>query len=256
VITLGLDPGLANVGWAVLAGREVLASGVFRTKGTPKVEREALRISAGADKMRRADEIGSFLLSALEVFRVGLVAHEGISLGFHQSTTLLDMGLAFGAIASAAAAAGARRVEVRPREVKDWAARVLGQPAEGLGKDAVVDAARRQTEGSAWPKATALWEHVGDAIAVATIASSAGWVTSLADSPIDVAVAQNLRNKRRIQADAIGESLRGKMLEPLVVGKGEKPTFSPAEVELALRGPDFARTPPWPLQSGGPGRAP
>jgi hypothetical protein len=247
---------LANVGWAVLAGREVLASGVFRTKGTPKVEREALRISAGADKMRRADEIGSFLLSTLEVFRVGLVAHEGISLGFHQSTTLLDMGLAFGAIAGAAGAVGARRVEVRPREVKDWAGRVLGVAPKGLGKDAVVDAAHRQTEGSAWPKATALWEHVGDAIAVACIASSAGWVTSPADSPIDVAIAQNLRNKRRIQADAIGESLRGKMLKPSVMAKGEKPTYGPGEVEYALREAGFAGSPPWTLQSGGSGRAP
>ena len=165
-IILGIDPGLAHLGWAVLANGQCVGGGVFRTKCTPKDEREAAGISKSTDKMRRAHELGRFLAETIETFRVDTVAHEAISLGFHQSTTLFDMGLAFGVIGGACAS-GVSVIEVKPGEIKAWA---RPHHPKGVSKTDVIAAVRAAYPGIAWPRATLTHEHLADAVAAADVA--------------------------------------------------------------------------------------
>ena len=216
MIVLGVDPGFAKVGWAVFARGGPVAAGCLVTKGLSKPERETRGIPKTADKMRRADEIASFLQGIAEAYRVSVVAHEGISLGFHQATTLLDMGLGYGLIAAVARSVGAERLEYRPAQIKAWAARVLGLApieAKAAGKDVVIDAVTRMHPDMPWPSASKLMEHPADAAVCAILAQSG--VECAKSAPYGVTrlgpqqVVEAFRPQRALTKPKRGEPLEG-----------------------------------------------
>jgi Holliday junction resolvasome RuvABC endonuclease subunit len=233
MIVLGLDPGLANLGWCVMARGEPIAGGVFHT------EKDSKAPSKGADKMRRADEIGAFLTSTLDVFRVGLVSHEGISLGFHQATTLLDMGIAFGALAAACSHLGVRRVEVGTGLIKAWAMvqapslphnteeerlRARVAELEAGNKGPVISAVR-----SRWPALfggkTDDWQHLADA-AVAAVLSGTPKLPGSNDDGIGFA--------RQYRPETLSGAVRSHLPALPKRKRGEPvPAYSPSQVRAA-----------------------
>lgn len=161
---LGVDPGLAKLGWALAEydGRVVRfeRAGVLVTRAVPKGKRAEAHITKMADKMRRVDELAQGLRALVTEGRIDRLAHEAASLGFHQSLTLFDLGLVFGLIRATALALGVPLVELRPSAIK----RALAMDSEAE-KDDVVAAARRAFPELAphWPAATGLHEHMADA---------------------------------------------------------------------------------------------
>lgn len=235
MIVLGLDPGFAKLGWCVLAQGEPIAGGVFVTKGIGKEARKAAGLSAGAEKMQRADLIGAFLSSTVSIFRPGLVAHEGISLGFHQPTTLLEMGLAFGAIASLCAHEGIKRVEVPPSRIKSWARGVLGMKGEKIEKEQVIAAALRRFPTAGVDLWGRLAEHYADSIAAARVA----WRHEIGEgdplAPLSSSSADAQASAKRYPAKSLpGTVFDG--LPPLPKRKrGElPPAYTPAQLHSAV----------------------
>ncbi len=185
MIRLGLDPGLAHLGWVVRADADaphtaggIIASGVYVTKAMHRDKREAAGISKHADKLRRADELARFLDEQIRIFSVSIVAHEGASLGFHQALTLFDLGIGFGVIAAVAAARRCERVVVEPKAIKAWVRTQMPARAEAglvkVEKEQVIEVARGIWPGLAWPRATLLWEHLADAAVVALLGGGDG----------------------------------------------------------------------------------
>jgi Holliday junction resolvasome RuvABC endonuclease subunit len=164
MIVLGIDPGLAKLGWNIAAKRspthapEYIAGGVFVTKSIGPQKRKALDIGKTADKMRRVDELARFLHETIRTYSPVAVAHEGVSLGFHQAMTLFDLGLAFGVIRAVSASRGLALYSVTPGEIKE---RLTGN--RKASKDEVIAAVRREAPGMVWPRATLLHEHQADA---------------------------------------------------------------------------------------------
>lgn len=172
MIVLCVDPGLANLGWAVMnvplgsvahpyPPPSFVCAGVQRTRGLPKAKRLELGVSKIDDKSRRVQELADFLDGLIKDMAPSVLAHEAQSLGFHQSLTLFDMGLAFGAMLGVARAHRLDVISATPQEVKR---RVCANPK--ADKLEVIEWAKRTYPKQGWPKATLLHEHQADAMAV------------------------------------------------------------------------------------------
>ena len=173
---LGIDPGLAHVGWCVRVDNTVVAAGVFRTKATPGAEREAEGITKASDLMRRAQEIAAWLDSSIETFKPELVSWEAMSLGFVQPITMMQMGVAFGTLAAVARVHRVPCSEVPPKWIKAWTRGALrlplldGRKLAPVEKEHVIQAVRAAWPNIEWPRATADHEHLADAAVCAQIA--------------------------------------------------------------------------------------
>lgn len=171
MIVLCVDPGLANVGWAVMVvdmptrvrpaiAPSFTAAGVLRTRALNKAKREEMKITKIADKARRVHEIAGFLDGLCRELAPSVLVHEAQSLGFHQSLTLFDMGLAFGAMLGVAKVHGLEVISASPREIK---MRCCANPK--AEKVDVIEWARSTFPSVEWPRATAIHEHQADAMA-------------------------------------------------------------------------------------------
>lgn len=184
MILLGFDPGFAKLGWTCMVkalGRspEFIAGGVFRTSGLGPKGREAAGVSKGADKVRRAEELGRFVGELFDLFAPWAVCHEAVSLGFHQSTTLFDMGLAFGVISGVAGARGVPLYSATPAEIKHC---VTGN--RKASKDEVIAGVERIVPNVTWPTAEALWEHEADAIGACLARAQSAHLDALRGRPV------------------------------------------------------------------------
>ncbi|MDQ6901342.1 MAG: crossover junction endodeoxyribonuclease RuvC [Candidatus Dormibacteraeota bacterium] len=103
-LLLGIDPGLANTGWAVVDGRQqVVASGTIRTKPGPPAPRLVLLVSG--------------LRQVLATYRLQEAALEELFLGRNASSAI-GVAQARGAVLAALGEAGVTVHEYKPSHVK------------------------------------------------------------------------------------------------------------------------------------------
>lgn len=164
LVILGLDPGLASCGWALLAPGEgegrVLGMGVVRTSKS-HLKRQVL---SSADDFRRSRELASQLAAVRGAHRVVAFAIEAMSLP-RSSTVASKIGRAYGVIAGLATAWDVPVVEASPQDVKFA---VCGRKT--ASKSDIIEALAERYESSEAiatfqdTKARGLWEHAFDAL--------------------------------------------------------------------------------------------
>lgn len=157
VNALGIDPGLANCGWAQMAlngAVTVEACGVITTEPAKK----KAGIHTAHDIIRRVEYLYRELYSLAG--SVDLICIEGISIPRNSSATL-KLGTAFGAITALAARLGVPLLQASTKEVRD----ALGGWT-GAGKDPRIEHVKRRYPGILDGLNLSHLEHAADAIGV------------------------------------------------------------------------------------------
>lgn len=172
MIILGIDPGFANLGWAILLhDRETrfLAVGTVTTEKTTH-KRE---VRAASDNTRRLRELALALaeivekrLAAFSLADVLLAAEEASHP--RQAASAIKVGAAWGVVVAFAATADLPIVEVAPKDLKRIVAGNAGATKDGV--QAALEALHPELAGL-WPigprGGKELVEHACDAAAVA-----------------------------------------------------------------------------------------
>ena len=154
---LGIDPGLAHCGLAILDGVTVVEAHTFVTK--PSTKKQHVHVSH--DTIRRARELSGRLRYLM--MGIHIVAIEGISMPRHASSAG-KLCLAFGVIASLCESLGLPLIQFSPQEVKAY----FGTKK---GKDTRVEKAMEMYP-HLFKGTLAEWrEHMADAIGVAHLAT-------------------------------------------------------------------------------------
>lgn len=168
---LGIDPGFASIGWAVLkltaTGEQPVEMGVIRTeKSTAK-----RNVRASEDNLERAKEIATELRTLIDKYRVQLICAETMSYP-RNSSAAAKMAMCWGVLAALAGQYNIPIAQATPQEVKKA---VTGK--KDASKDEVQEAVRTlfpELQGGeakhggpyilkAVPRS--LWEHPYDATA-------------------------------------------------------------------------------------------
>lgn len=163
---LGLDPGFANLGYAVLTldpAPRVVAFGVFQTAASVK-KRNVLSVE---DNVRRAVSIARHL-RWLATYAPNTVAICAEAMSFPRSSSVAaKVALTWGAIASLSEAAAIPILQASPQHVKKETCGVKTATKEEV--QAVVE--RLYPEIVPWRTAIphSAWEHPHDALAVAHV---------------------------------------------------------------------------------------
>lgn len=155
---LGVDPGLANCGWArvgVNGTVQIFAVGVIETEPAKK----KAKLHHSHDTIRRID----YLYRQLHKLSLGCdaICMEGISIPRNSSATL-KLGAAFGVITALAAALDVPLLQASTAEVRD----ALGGAPKG-GKDPRIETIERIYPGLLDTLNQGAKEHAVDAVGVA-----------------------------------------------------------------------------------------
>lgn len=153
-LVLGVDPGLAATGYAVLR----VAWGEQRGPGPRLLEAGLIRTAAGTPLPRRLQEIHLGLTTVLDQYRVSDVAVEDLYSNYRHPGTALLMAHARGIVLLAAAAAGAEVTAFPPARVK--------QALTGRG-DASKEQVQHMVQNYLGLRELPQPDHVADAMAVA-----------------------------------------------------------------------------------------
>lgn len=156
---LGLDPGLAHVGWAVvdLDPLRPIGLGVIRTA------KDSRKVLATVDLHRRGQQIARALTEILAAYPVGVCCAESIS-WVRSASTMAGVGRAWGVIDAVLEARGIGLVQASPQEIKQA---VCGR--KSASKAEILDALDERFAGAIRRelraiRATTLHEHPVDAI--------------------------------------------------------------------------------------------
>jgi Holliday junction resolvasome RuvABC endonuclease subunit len=160
---LGLDPGLANLGWAVFELLEhsdrVVEVGVFRTEKS-HVKRHML---ASDDNVRRARESASKLIDILNRYTVMAICAESMSFP-RSASAAAKMAMCWGSVATLSEQKNLSVIQASPQEVKKI---VCGSKA--ASKEDVEEAVKRRypdVESMLGNVSASYREHAYDAVAV------------------------------------------------------------------------------------------
>lgn len=160
MIVLGIDSGFASCGVAVLdlsgSAPRLRDSGCFTSE--PSAKKRDVR--AAEDLVRRHHELARYLDTWLKAYEPVTVCLESVSWPRNAGATG-KLGIAFGAVWSAAFHRGLPIVQASPQDVK---LSLCG--AKNASKDDVILAVERLHPGITWPSQKTRWEHVADAIGV------------------------------------------------------------------------------------------
>lgn len=114
---LGLDPGFASVGWAVveLDGNveRLIGLGVLRTKKSARKQ----NVLAAADNFRRARELGRELGRLVHEHRIDVVCAEAMSFP-RSSSVAAKMAMCWGVLAQLCEALALPLVQASPKDIK------------------------------------------------------------------------------------------------------------------------------------------
>jgi len=157
---LGIDPGLAHCGCAILESREgvekVIDAWTFITKPSTK----KMHTHASHDTIRRAGELSGFLRGLM--LGVNLVSIEGISFPRHASAAG-KLCMSFGVIAALCESLGLPLIQFSPHELKAF----FGVTK---GKDPRIEKAQEMYPHLFIHVIKEKWEHMADAIGLAHLA--------------------------------------------------------------------------------------
>jgi Holliday junction resolvasome RuvABC endonuclease subunit len=171
-VILGLDPGFASLGWALVAlhldpsvdTMTCLDMGVLRTQGEDKKR----KVRAVDDNVRRTREIASTLRRLLDANAILVVGAEAMS--FPRSSSVAGkMCLAWGALVAELDRRGIPLEQVSPQVVKRQLCGAKGATKDDV--EAAVIAAMPEAEHMAARFPGGLHEHMFDAAAVAMVVS-------------------------------------------------------------------------------------
>jgi crossover junction endodeoxyribonuclease RuvC len=154
---LGIDPGFASLGIAVVArdGSELYEVAVLETELVKGMK-------ASVDNVRRVQEIGRGIVGVLDRLEPpAFIACEAMSFARSASASH-KVGLAWGTIAEIARSYRAPVVQASPQEIK---IALCGR--KNASKDDVILEIERRFPEVQWPKRLALWEHAADAVGAA-----------------------------------------------------------------------------------------
>ncbi|MCC6811727.1 MAG: crossover junction endodeoxyribonuclease RuvC [Deltaproteobacteria bacterium] len=177
---LGLDPGFAAIGWAVVetdpdAGDRLVAAGVVRTKkAKPKQS-----VSASIDNFRRAQEIGRALGALALDHRVDVVCAEAMSFP-RSSSVAAKMAMCWGVLAQLCQVLRVRVVQASPQEIKRALTGRTNATKDDVG--AAVSLRFPDCVGIVGPLPRGLDEHAYDAVGAAVACMQRGEVRALEDS--------------------------------------------------------------------------
>ena len=114
---LGLDPGFASFGWAVvqLGRRDVcLDAGVWRTKKSPK----RCNVTSASDMHRRGAIIAQSLMAVVARYKPVVACAEALSTGFPNTITMIQLGRAWGILDAMCVQHNMPIVEATPQDIK------------------------------------------------------------------------------------------------------------------------------------------
>lgn len=164
VVILGIDPGLASLGVAVVAGipgsRSITEARIFRS--TPSAKK--LSVAKADDRFRRARELAAFMAAAVAEIRPDLVAIEAMSWPRNQ-TAVVSIALSWGVLA--AALVGLPVVQAQP---KVWRRHHDPSGSESAAHGSIDDVERGSSQLREFKAADR--PHVYDAAGVALWATS------------------------------------------------------------------------------------
>lgn len=132
---LAVDPGLQDLGWAVVAPRtgRVAALGTLQQKRLKRLDKSTCRVT-------RVRAQGELLIGLAREHRCTVVAAETMSFAGNKFNMVLSVGLAWGGLAAIAAALALPLYELVPRV---WQHAVLGREAGDRSKVDYDDVFRR-----------------------------------------------------------------------------------------------------------------
>lgn len=117
IFVLGVDPGLANMGWSVVelhSHTEVLHEcGVQRTEPSGKKR----KVLASDDNLRRAREMAAELARLFDVYSISAICAESMSFP-RNSSAAAKMAMCWGAVASFAHLHNLSVIQSSPQELK------------------------------------------------------------------------------------------------------------------------------------------
>jgi Holliday junction resolvasome RuvABC endonuclease subunit len=162
-LVLGIDPGMANFGWALLkleqSTESVVLLGVLRTEKTDTKQ----KVLASDDNVRRLRLVAQLVLGLTESENVVAICLESMSFP-RSSSAAAKMAMTWGVVTTVAELRGIPMFQASPQQIK---AKVCGK--KDASKDAVEAAIRKRH-----PEADALMKlppsvqnHAWDAVAAA-----------------------------------------------------------------------------------------
>lgn len=145
---LGLDPGFANIGWAVLElgpTNKLVACGVFRTEKSDKKR----QVGASDDNLRRSREITAEFQRLIERFSVSAICAESMSFPRNASAAA-KVAMCWGIVGALTHLRQLPLVQASPQEIKK---QLCGR--KDASKEDIAAAVRKQ-----YPDITSLLEDV------------------------------------------------------------------------------------------------
>jgi len=166
VTLLGLDPGFASIGWAVVeesGSRPVIkAMGVIRTEKSDKKQ----KVLASDDNFRRARELAREIRALVSTYRVDVLCAESMSFP-RNSSTAAKMAMAWGVIADICEQGGQPMLMATPKGIKKAVCHGDGSASKEDVQTAMKitfgDAPARFMNEAKIPQGQ--WEHPFDALA-------------------------------------------------------------------------------------------
>lgn len=158
---LGIDPGFASVGWAVVevnaSSERVVAMGVIRTQKSNRKQ----NVLAAADNFRRARELGRQLTKLLVEYDVRVVCAEAMSFP-RSSSVAAKMAMCWGVLAQLCESLCLPLVQASPQQIK----RVVTGNASASKDDVLTALALRfdNTVGLVGEIPKSMHEHTFDAV--------------------------------------------------------------------------------------------
>ncbi len=164
---LGLDPGFANMGWAVIEiaswGEKLIETGVLRTEKSDK-KRQVL---ASDDNLRRGREVAETLMGVLKRHHISAICAESMSFP-RNAGAAAKMAMCWGVVATLSAQSNLPVVQASPQEIKKC---LCGK--KDASKEEVEEAVKRrygQTDAMLADVAASYREHAYDAMAAVVTA--------------------------------------------------------------------------------------
>jgi crossover junction endodeoxyribonuclease RuvC len=162
VYLLGLDPGFANMGWAVLelgvSSEQAVACGVLRTEKSDKKR----KVLASDDNLRRSREVAGELKKILDTWTITAICAESMSFP-RNSSAAAKMAMCWGSIATFSLLRGLSLVQSSPQEIKKA---LCGR--KDASKEDIAEAVRKRyvgVEKMLEPVTPSVREHAYDAFA-------------------------------------------------------------------------------------------
>lgn len=156
-MVLGIDPGLAHCGFAIVRllpdGEELVGLTVVRTEKSGKKR----GVRASDDSVRRAAELAVEIERMTLGHGVDVFACEAMSFP-RNSPTAQKMGMAWGVITAIATSHAIPIVQASPQDIKK---KLCG--AKNATKDDIIQAIERRFPDAEWPTKKTVWEHCADA---------------------------------------------------------------------------------------------